>query len=208
MALEDGHSCPSRIKQTRTGKSAHPPDDISVRLRVCKFKQSFILFVMARHESDREDLMQEATGLARRVEWQVPFIADSVVAGFKKNGACSVYFGAEPVLQFDPAGCLRRAFFEGFLFRTQGTTLARLQRNRTANESQLVRHDLSDCELATFRVQACSWLRQLLQAIDLGQVVRVRQVPEGDDVILDLCAALRTALADGLPLAAALPGKR
>ena len=163
---------------------------------------------MARHESDREDLMQEATGLARRVEWQVPFLTDPVVAGFKKNGACSVYFGAEPVLQFDPAGCLRRAFFEGFLFRTQGTTLARLQRNRTASESQLVRHDLSDCELATFRVQACSWLRQLLQAIDLGQVVRVRQVPEGDEVILDLCVALRAALTDGLPLAAALPGKK
>lgn len=60
--------------------------------------------------------MQEVTGLARRVEWQVPFMADPVVAGFKKNGACSIYFGAEPVLQFDPAGRLRRAFFEGFCF--------------------------------------------------------------------------------------------
>ena len=55
---------------------------------------------MSRHETDREDLMQEATGLARRVEWQVPFIDEPVVAGFKKNGACSVYFGAEPMLQF------------------------------------------------------------------------------------------------------------
>jgi len=163
---------------------------------------------MARHETDREDLMQEATGLARRVEWQVPFMADPVVAGFKKNGACSVYFGAEPVLQFDSSGCLRRAFFEGFLFRTQGTTLARLQRNRTTSESQLVRHDLTDRELATFRVQACLWLRKLLQAIDHGQAVRLRQVPDTDEFILDLCDTLRTALAEGLPLAAALPGKR
>ena len=163
---------------------------------------------MAQHESDREDLMQEATGLARRVEWQVPFMVDPVVAGFKKNGACSVYFGAEPVLQFDPAGCLRRAFFEGFLFRTQGTTLARLQRNRTSEETQLVRHDLDDSELAAFRVQACSWLRLLLQAIDLGEAVRLRQVPDGDEVILDLCVALRAALSDGLPLAAAIAGKR
>ena len=163
---------------------------------------------MAQHESDREDLMQEATGLARRVEWQVPFVSDPVVAGFKKNGAWSVYFGAEPVLQFDPAGCLRRAFFEGFLFRTQGDTLARLQRNRTPAETQLVRHDLDDSELAAFRVQACSWLRLLLQAIDLGQAVRLRQVPEGDEVILDLCVALRTALSQGLPLATAIAGKR
>lgn len=163
---------------------------------------------MAQHETDREDLMQEATGLARRVEWQVPFMTDPVVAGFKKNGACSVYFGAEPVLQFDPSGCLRRAFFEGYMFRTQGSTLARLQRNRTADETQLIRHDLNDSELAAFRVQACSWLRRLLQALDLGEAVRLRQVPEGDEVILDLCAALRTALKEGLPLAAAIAGKR
>ena len=52
---------------------------------------------MARQESNREDLMQEATGLFRRVEWTVPFAHDPVVAGFKKNGAFSVYFGAEPV---------------------------------------------------------------------------------------------------------------
>jgi hypothetical protein len=163
---------------------------------------------MARHESDREDLMQEATGLSRRVEWQVSFVPDPVVAGFKKNGAWSVYFGAEPVLQFDPSGCLRRAFYEGFLFRTQGSTLARLQRNRTSEETQLVRHDLDDSELAAFRVQACSWLRLLLQAIDLGEAVRLRQVPEADEVILDLCVALRTAISDGLPLASAIAGKR
>lgn len=163
---------------------------------------------MARHESDREDLMQEATGLARRVEWQVSFITDPVVAGFKTNGACSVYFGAEPVLQFDPSGRLRRAFFDGFLFRTQGSTLARLQRNRTPEATQLVRHDLDDSELAAFRVQACSWLRLLLQAIDLGEAVRLRQVPEEDEVVLDLCVALRAALGEGLPLAAAIAGKR
>lgn len=163
---------------------------------------------MARNESNREDLMQEATGLARRVEWQVPFVVDPVVAGFKKNGAWSVYFGAEPVLQFDASGRLRRAFFEGFLFRTQGHTLARLQRHRTSDETQLVRHDLDDSELAMFRVQACSWLRLLLQAIDLGEAVRLRQVPDGDEVVLDLCAALRTTLSEGLPLASAFAGKR
>lgn len=163
---------------------------------------------MARQENDREDLMLEATGLSRRVEWKVPFSSEPVVAGFKKNGAFAVYFGAEPVYQFDPQGRLRRAFSEGFLFRTQGDTLARLQRNRTASETQLVRHDLDDSELAAFRVQACSWLRQLLQAIDLGQVARLRQVPEGDDVILDLCVVLRAVLATGLPLAGIISGKR
>ena len=57
---------------------------------------------MSRHESDREDLMQEATGLARRVEWQVPFIDEPVVAGFKKNGACLSTRRAKPV-----ASCIK-----------------------------------------------------------------------------------------------------
>jgi hypothetical protein len=163
---------------------------------------------MARHESAREDLMQEATGLARRAEWQVPFFSEPVVAGFKKNGACSVYFGAEPVLQFDASGGLRRAFLEGFLFRTQGTTLARLRRNRTDTASELLRHDLDEGELATFRVQVCSWLHQLLQSIVQGEAVRLRQVPEQGDVVLDVCVLLRRVLSNGLPLAAAIPGKR
>jgi hypothetical protein len=163
---------------------------------------------MARHESDREDLMQEATGLTRRAEWQVPFFPEPVVAGFKRNGACSVYFGAEPVLQFDTSGGLRRAFFEGCLFRTQGTTLARLRRNRTDSESELLRHDLDESELAAFRVQAASWLYQLLQAIVDGEAIRLRQIPEQGEVVLDLCVLLRQVLSNGLPLAAAIPGKR
>ena len=80
---------------------------------------------MARIESDREDLIREATALQQRVEWAVPGEPEPVVTGFKRDGSLSVYFGQDPVYQFNPTGQLRRAYVEDFLFRTQGDTLAR-----------------------------------------------------------------------------------
>ena len=81
---------------------------------------------MARNESDREDLMREAVALVRRVECETGNENDSVISGFRKCGSLSLYFGPDPVYHFDDSARLRRAFGEGFLYRTQGTTLARI----------------------------------------------------------------------------------
>ena len=85
---------------------------------------------MARHETDRENLMLEATALIRRAEWSIPSHSDPIVAGFKRSGGWSLYFGSDPVYQFDADGRLRRAFVDGQIWRTQGTTLAGLRRER------------------------------------------------------------------------------
>src|SRR5262245_3342321 len=105
---------------------------------------------MSRHESDREDLMAEATALRERIALQLGGETEHVVLGFRDNGGWSLYFGSDPVFHFDAAGGLRRAFVDGELYRSQGTTLARLTRTRTDREVQLVRHDLSQGELEEF----------------------------------------------------------
>src|SRR5713226_9555672 len=105
---------------------------------------------MARYESDREDLMAEATALRERVELEVPGEAEHFVAGFRDDGRWSIYFGADPVYHFDANGGLRRAFVAGDLYRSQARTLARLIRTRTQSEVQLVRHDLDPDELEQF----------------------------------------------------------
>ncbi len=84
---------------------------------------------MARQERDREDLMAEATALTRRAEW-IPPGEEPVVTGFRNNGAFSIYFGPDPCFHFTPKGELRRAFANGYLFRSEGTTLSRLLRQR------------------------------------------------------------------------------
>ena len=163
---------------------------------------------MARNESDREDLMQEATGLVRRAEWRVSFQAEVIVAGFKRNGSWSIYFGSDPVYQFDADGRLRRAFADGFLWRTQGTTLARLQRERTDFESELQRHDLTELELSEFLRELQQRLHALLNSIDCGEASLLRQAPDDGDVTTELKIALRSVLSQDISLAPAIPGKK
>ena len=97
---------------------------------------------MARQESDRDDLMGEATALVRRAEWKPLSGVEAVVTGFRRDGSMSLYFGADPVYHFDETGRLKRAFLAGRLYRTQGTTLAELTRRREKTETHLIRRDL------------------------------------------------------------------
>ncbi|MGH7129995.1 MAG: hypothetical protein ACREJB_15520, partial [Planctomycetaceae bacterium] len=83
--------------------------------------------------------MREATALARRVEIVCPDETEPVIAGVREDGTLSVYFGADPAYHFDASGRLRRAFAAGCLYRTQGHTLARLLRRRTASVVELLR---------------------------------------------------------------------
>ena len=163
---------------------------------------------MARHETDRENLMLEATALIRRAEWSIPSHSDPIVAGFKRSGGWSLYFGPDPVYQYDADGRLRRAFVDGQIWRTQGTTLAGLRRERRKTESDLLRHDLSELELSEFLRNACRDLEALHTALVHGTAQLLRQVPESSDVTVELTAALRTALDNGIRLAPAIPGKK
>src|SRR5690349_16078294 len=105
---------------------------------------------MARNESDREDLWAEATGLFPCWELTIPGDEEPVVVGFKSNGALSIYFNAELVYQFDAECRLRRGYEDGFLYRSEGMTLSRLQRRRSDEETNLLRTDLNAKELWEF----------------------------------------------------------
>ncbi len=131
---------------------------------------------MAQREDDREDLMKEATALDPRVEWQVDAMDESVVAGLKKDGSFSIYFGQNPTYQFNEHGQLRRAWFDGCLYRTQGSTLAQLTRSRTQDKTELLRVDLDESELAMFMQRMDSHLRQLQDALRIGAVAVVQVI--------------------------------
>jgi len=148
---------------------------------------------MPRHEADREDLMAEATALRERIEYSIEGRAGSIVAGFRQSGQWSLYFGADPVYHFAADGSLRRAFCGDELYRTQGTTLARLKRVRTADEVQLVRRDLTPAELSHFTSQMAGHLASLKTAIETGAAQMLRQVPAD--------AAVEARLLDALSLA-------
>jgi hypothetical protein len=161
---------------------------------------------MAREESDREDLLREATALVERVEL-CPIASNRdqrespphLVIGFRHNGALSIFFGAEPVYQFNSMGQLRRAYCDGLLLKAARGRLVSLRRERQTYEVQLVRHDLTDAEQSSFIGQMQERLRDLRDDLQAGRYRVVGQAPPAVDVI----GRVRDWLAqhDGLPIA-------
>jgi hypothetical protein len=160
------------------------------------------VFILSRREVDREDLIAEATALVERAELILPGSCDPVVAGFRRAGQWSLYFGSDPVYHFAADGALRRAFVDGFLYRSQGNTLSRLQRTRTESDVQLHRHDLTAEELLAFSAETAARIESLIAALQCGTVQTLRQIPPAADVPAKLLAAL--LLARRLRLAPAL----
>lgn len=164
---------------------------------------------MARHEADREDLWEEAVSLTSRAELIVPGHSQPILVGFRDNGWFSLYFGQDVMLQFTPDGGLRRAYRHGNLYRTQGTTLARLQRQRFEDESTLLRHDLSAEELAEFRAWSISMMEDFCQSLTSGRLTVSRAISCRPGPFLnEVLVAVRQILATDRFLAPAIPGKR
>lgn len=148
---------------------------------------------MAREESNRENLLREATALVERVEL-VPHVSDSsytanilgeahIVAGFRANGALSVFFGEDPVYQFNAVGELRRAYCDGMLLKAIRGRLASLERVRTRNEVQLIRHELTENEHATFLSRMADHMQELAALLNGNRFQIVGQVPLSADVL-------------------------
>ena len=142
---------------------------------------------MARDESDREDLLREATALVERIELSpeaaTGSTAENVVIGFRAGGAVSIFFGADPVYQFNAAGELRRAYCDGLLYKASHRRLVSLRRVRQQNEVQLLRHDLTDAEQRDFIASMQKCLRNLSDNLDSGRGSVVSQVPPEANVL-------------------------
>ena len=139
---------------------------------------------MRSDDSGHEDIMKEAVLLLKRVELKCVSFDEPVVLGFNAQGWLFVYLGNDPMYRFDELGRLRRAFVDGFLFRTSGSTLAVLERSRNeprgattdGAESVLLRRDLSPSELQAFRERAMKELAMIRDGLPAAEITR--QHPE------------------------------
>jgi hypothetical protein len=103
---------------------------------------------MSRRESDLEDLLREATALVERAELKIADYDEPIVVGFRRDGSASVFFGPDPVYQFNSAGELRRAYVSGLLYKAERGSLCALRRERNETEVALVRSNLPPDETA------------------------------------------------------------
>lgn len=145
---------------------------------------------MARHEQDREDLLREATGLTRRIELVVEGFESEIVVGFRRSGCGSIYFGADPVVQFNTAGELRRGYRAGRLLKAESRQLVELTRERTADETSLVRRELAADEQTHVVAELRAAVERLREALDAGRFRVTGQVPADADLLSPIRAWL------------------
>jgi hypothetical protein len=141
---------------------------------------------MARDETDREDLLREATALVERVELAMAAddaADDHVVIGFRRAGDASFFFGADPVYHFNAAGELRRAYCGGLLYKAERGRLVSLERVRTSLEVRLIRHELNPAAQADFVARMRDRLFQLTAELEWGGFQMVGKAPEDADVL-------------------------
>lgn len=137
---------------------------------------------MARESQDREDLLAEATALVERVELVIAGEAQPVIAGFRRDGCLSLFFGPDPVYQFNTQHALRRAFVGGRLFKAEKGRLVALDRRREAGALHLVRHELDETQTEQFLSDMNSRLAWLREALSDHRYAVAGQVPTDSSV--------------------------
>ena len=138
---------------------------------------------MAREERDREDLLREATALVQRVELQLPLASDSVVIGFRRSGAASIYWGQDEVYHFNASNELRRGYLKGRLVKAEQGRLFWLVRHRDAGQSQLIKNEMSDDEQRGYLSVLADRFETLRRCFVASDFTVVGQVPEDGDVV-------------------------
>ena len=138
---------------------------------------------MAREESDREDLLREATALVERVELSPVGGGEPIVIGFRSSGALSVFFGGDTAYHFNSNRELRRAYVEGLLYKAEHGQLLSLERIRQDNQVQLIRRELSADAQAAFLAAMLQTLAAMAYQIDDEELAIVGQVPPEADVV-------------------------
>jgi hypothetical protein len=143
---------------------------------------------MARYAQDREDLLRDAKAFDRRVELLVRLNGQDVVvfAGFRKAGAVSFYFEADPVYHFNSRGELRRAFVDDRPIKAERACLISWQPRRESNQVQMLRNKMSEQEQRQFCDTLLSRLRLLHTALRNGDYEEKGQVPHESDVVGEL----------------------
>ena len=154
---------------------------------------------MARQETDREDLLREATALVERIEWDRK--GQPVVAGFRRTGGLSVYFGGDPVLQFNARGELRRAFIDGRIFKAEAGRLVALTRHRAEGAVSLVRDELSTDRQARQIEAIRDLLSDLIKDMRESRLEVVGRIPAEADVGGRVDIAISAILATPITIA-------
>lgn len=138
---------------------------------------------MAREVHEREDLLRDATALVPRIQLRLKSgePVQEIFAGFRAEGALSLYFDTEPVYHFNSRFQLRRAFVDDQLIKAQRGKLVAMQPQRGPHGTDMLSHELRPEEEEQFGLQLLERLELLRTALHTGDYELVGQVPDEAD---------------------------
>lgn len=152
---------------------------------------------MALHESDREDLLAEASAYVDRFAIHRVFAGQEPIelfVGRRKSGAISLYDSFDRVFQFDDQGNWRRGFFNGIKLGIEDGKMIELCRPTQGGRVHIQRVQVDSAVreeyLAAWEVLTV-WLRKLPSDVDwqwVGSVPSSETIP---DWFFDEALALR-----------------
>jgi hypothetical protein len=153
----------------------------------------------------REDLLRDAVALVARaaIQMESPGRAggdETIVVGFRREGAFSIFFGEEPVFHFTSGGELRRAFVDGRIIKVESGRLCEALKGDSGGRVQLVARPFSEDESAHLLRAIADRINELEGALASGRFTLVGQVPAGEDVPGRSLAFMRS-LPAALPIA-------
>jgi hypothetical protein len=143
---------------------------------------------VARQESDREDLIREATALVERIE--IKFGDVIVTAGFRANGALSLFFAADPAIQFNSLCQLRRAYSAGKMYKANRGKLISMRKERSGGETALLSQEVPAEDLSLLMADLYERMRALRDALAESRFAIRSQIPEDSPVLERLVQSL------------------
>ncbi len=147
---------------------------------------------MAREESDREDLLREATALVPRMEIASRAFPEPITVGFRRGTrAASLYFGQDPVFHFTSVGALRRGYRGGLLLKAERGRMFALRRQRSPATTDLVRVEFDDIAQAELRAEVETLLDWLASGLAAEDFDLRGQVPEEPSMVPQFLEWLR-----------------
>ncbi len=146
---------------------------------------------MAINREKREDLMRDATAYNRRLLLQRAASGEAVFVGFRKQGGWSVYFGEDPVFQFNARGELRRVHVDAQNYAAYDGRLCHLQRDKLGGHVEIQRIYLAATEHQLL-ADCHHRLIQLAEMIRSNHFDDVQRFPSDDDqLIIDVFESLQ-----------------
>ena len=151
---------------------------------------------MAIHPAAREDLMRDATAYTRRLMLRVSPTGEGIFVGLRQQGGWSIYFGEDPVFQFNDEGKLRRVHFANQNYAAVEGKLCWLQRSRSGGRVEIERIYSAEAERQMLAV-CLSRLRELAELMLTNSVKIVDRVPVEDrELVEDVAKMLRNTAQD------------